>query len=827
MYFRRINCDCLALYSVVDSHLPDIFPCRWSLEFMQPININSPRAKKSRIAKVLRKKAYKLSLKTLFWISFISGLGFFIVGESYGYLLLTLSSVSASLLLWNKGELTRLEDNLGHSSIDGLLDPKILANLRNDTPSALDVFEAAKSTEARWFLQNRFILHPSIFEQFLSREPNSANAVWEQAEILRNKNHLPSYHSSIILVALLKTIPNFQQLLSQANLQIEDLESSIGWLNGILAKRKLAKKNQHFGGIGRDLAFGYTPILGRLGYNLSHDVENYGFFQQTPAHDQVVDRIIDVLGGGNSSIALIGEVGAGKTTCVYSFAERLLSSKATPPNIRNHQVVSLDAPSLISQAHNPGELESLMIQILNEAIKAKNIILFFDDAYVFFSEGTGSVDLTKIIQPAIESSGVKIIFAMTPKELQQLSSRSSLTSRMQRLQIPPLNEEETLSVLRDQVIFIEGRQKVLFTNQALRESYRMGSRYIDDQVMPGAALSVLKAAAPMAKNGYITDDVVQQSIEASTGAKVAKASSDESAKLLSLEDQLHKYVINQKQAVSVIADALRRSRSGVGNPERPVGTFLFLGPTGVGKTELSKALARTYFESEESIIRVDMNQFVRPEDVDRLITPTLGEQLGFLGQVRRSPSSVILLDEIEKAHPNVVNLLLQMLDEGAMKDIDNKPVSFKDSIVIATSNAGADKIREMIQEGQDILAAQEKLVDYIIEQKIFAPEFVNRFDEVVMFRPLTPEELIKVIDLILAGINKTLDAQSVQVELSEAAKKWLVDKGYDQRLGARPMRRVAQKYVENIMAKKLLTHEAGSGSKIYLDVADFENLDNN
>jgi ATP-dependent Clp protease ATP-binding subunit ClpC len=217
-----------------------------------------------------------------------------------------------------------------------------------------------------------------------------------------------------------------------------------------------------------------------------------------------------------------------------------------------------------------------------------------------------------------------------------------------------------------------------------------------------------------------------------------------------------------------------------------------------------------------------MNQFVSPDDVKRLTTPLQGEQLGFLGQVRRQPFSVILLDEIEKAHKNVVNLLLQMLDEGVMKDSENKPVSFKDAIIIATSNAGADEIRRLISEGKDIAKLQTQLVDTVIDRNIFAPEFVNRFDEVVVFRPLTPEELIQVIDLIIAEINKTLDEKKVKVELSDAAKKWLVDKGYDAKLGARPMRRVVQRYVENILAKRLLEQTAGSGSKISLDVKDLE-----
>lgn len=795
---------------------------------MQPINLRSARTHKAKLGLVFNKRLVKIGLLIIFWMTIISGLLLALMDESWAYLLLCLSCASAMLLLWNKGELQQLRNHLGRGSIDGLLEPEILARVKTDDPSALDIWNASLKTEARYFFQNRFILPPSIFEQFLNKEPHSATVVWEQAERLRQQYGLKDYPALVIIVALLKTIPNVQQLLRQAKLELSDIESGIPWLLALGAKRELAAKKQRFGGWGRDLSFGYTPILNRIGHNVSAHVQSFGFFQDTAVHGQVVEQMAGSMGSGNSALTLVGEVGTGKTTCVYAFAERLLRQSELPKSIRHHQVIALDAPTLVSQARNRGELEGLIISTFNEAIKAKNVILFFDDAYAFFSEGTGSVDLSKILQPALESGGVQTVFAMTPKELQQLKTNNgNIAGRLQLIQVPPTDEQQTIHVLRDQVLPMEYKHKVLFTHQALVEAYRLGNRYVDTQAMPGAALNILETASPLAKDGYVTPEVIELSIESSVGVKLQHASQDESTKLLNLEDELHKYVINQKQAVRVVADALRRSRSGVGNPERPVGTFLFLGPTGVGKTELSKALARVYFGSEKAIVRVDMNQFVQPEDVNRLITPMLGDQLGFLGQMRKQPFSVVLLDEIEKAHPNVVNLLLQMLDEGVMKDVDNRAVSFKDAIIIATSNAGADKIREMVGQGDDIVASQEKLVDYIIDSKIFAPEFVNRFDEVVMFRPLTQDELVQVIDLIIAGINHTLDDKKVQVQLSDSAKKWLVEKGYDSRLGARPMRRVAQRYIENILARKLLQKDAASGTTVQLGVADFENLDHN
>lgn len=746
------------------------------------------------------------------------------LGSSVGYLALTLAVTCLLLKVWYQGELKNLKPE--GETVDGLLAQDTLAKLKTDNPSAYDIWVAVQSSTARWFFQNRFMLHHSLFETYLSKEPNSGKLVWDEAKNLKQKYATAGFDNPLIILGLLKSIPNIDQLLRQVELEMKDIEEGVEWIAHIETKQRLANEKHRFGGWARDWTYGYTPLLRYLGHNVSQEIQRYGFFADTRRHQSLVDQMVQGMSTGNNTVTLVGDIGVGKTTVVYAFAERLIEDKAAAKKIRYSQVVSLDAPSLLAQAKSPGELEGLVLRLLNEARKAKNIILFFDDAQVFFAGGASSVDLSNVLQPALESGAVRLVFAMTPKEWQSLStSNASVASRLQSVQMQPANEAETIHVLRDEVLFIEYERKALFTYQALREAYKLGSRYIDSQVMPGAALSVLKGATPLAKDGYVTAEIVKQSIESSTGVKLQYAGGDESRKLLNLEDELHKYVINQKRAVSVIANALRRSRSGVGSPDRPVGTFLFLGPTGVGKTELSKALARVYFGSEQSLIRVDMNQYLQPSDAQRLITPMLGDQLGFLGQVKKSPFSVILLDEIEKAHPNVVNLLLQMLDEGVMKDAENRAVSFKDAIIIATSNAGADEIRRIIDEGGDLSAQEPAFIEGLISKGAFAPEFLNRFDEVVLFRPLNQEELIQVIDLIIAGINKTLDVQKVRVTLTDEAKRWLVSKGYDAKLGARPMRRMVQRYVENILAKRLLERSTVSGGEVHLDVVDFENLD--
>jgi ATP-dependent Clp protease ATP-binding subunit ClpA len=276
--------------------------------------------------------------------------------------------------------------------------------------------------------------------------------------------------------------------------------------------------------------------------------------------------------------------------------------------------------------------------------------------------------------------------------------------------------------------------------------------------------------------------------------------------------------------VGVVSDALRRARAGVRNENRPIGTFLFLGPTGVGKTELAKALADVYFGGENRMVRLDLNEFVGAEDVTRLIADGANDPSSLTAQVMKQPFSVVLLDEIEKAHPNVLATLLQLLDEGILRDIKNREVSFRDTIVIATSNAGADRIREYIERGYSLEQFEPKFIDELINSNQFRPEFLNRFDEIVTFRPLGKEELVQVIDLILAGINKTLALQKISVDVAQDAKLFLVDKGYDPRLGARPMRRIVQRAVENTVAKQMLSGSVAPGSVITISLDQVEQI---
>ena len=773
------------------------------------------RAKKSRLMNGLR--PFLFLLKLLKIIGILSGFSLILIDSSYGWLILSLSGLVTIFIYWWNGELHRLAPGL-ETTIEERMASNILGKLSKN-PTSEQIAKIVLESSGGKFIVARFGLGKTTIESLAQIPQNSPEQIFQTALQIQQKLETKTVSGSVLALAIIRNFPNFENLLAQFYIDFEDLERGVLWHDHIFSLINQSKIPIKTGGIARDWSFGYTPTLNRFGTNITSQVSNNILMSSNlEQHKDLVSKMVEQFSGnGKQNIALIGIDGVGKTTVVNSFAAKIANgSEKIPSNLRYRQVISLDASSLIAAAPGRGEIENLLNYILNEAYAAKNIIICLDNAQLFFEDGVGSVDVSNLLLPIIQAGALRMILTLDEQRFLQISAKNpALAQAMNRLQVKPANYDETLAVMQDKLLVFEHQNGVFYQFQALKEAFRLSERYIFDLEMPGRAVRLLEMSAGFADNKIVTASSVGRAVEQTMNVKVATADiNEEKETLLNLENLLHARMVGQEKAVSAVANALRRARTGVRNQNRPIGTFLFLGPTGVGKTELSKALSEIYFNGENNIVRLDLNEFVNLEDVSRLIADGARDSSSLTAQMMKKPFSVVLLDEIEKAHPNVLTALLQVLDEGILRDEKNREVSFRDAIIIATSNAGAERIQELISRGYDSSSAEEVIVNDLIASHEFRPEFLNRFDEIVVFEPLTKKNLLQIIDLMVAGVNKTLAGQKITVSVSPEAKLLLAEMGYDPKLGARPMRRVIQRVVENTIARKMLSGEAQAGASI-------------
>lgn len=790
-------------------------------------NYNESRAKKARLGRALEGTWTRL-IEVVAVLLFLGAVALLYAGFVVGWLVLGVVAVLFMVRQWVVYALLLLPVDTKAHGVEGWIDRRVLGVLPKQ-PTAHDIATAVGQTSDGMFFSVRFGITALFLQDVSAKEPGSAEPVWQAALQLRDELDRVDISAGMLLVALVRVMPQRDEILAHMKLEDEDLLAGIRWYDHIKAVVDEARQPKRTGGIARDWAFGYTPQLTRFGVNISEQIARSGLlYSHLEAHQEALEQLTTIFDSrGRQNVLLVGPAGAGKTTVVYAFAEQLLyASSHVNESLKFRQVVMLDSAAIVSAAHGRGEIEGLVLELLGEAYGAKNIIICLDNAQLFFEEGVGSVDLSNVLLPILEGGRLRVILTMDEQRFLQVSQRNpALANALNRVTIGAASKDETLLAMQDQLLATEFQHNVTYTYQALEEAYRLSERYVHDLAMPGRAIKLMESAAGFADSGLVTMQTIQQTIEKTLDIRVGVANGEEEREtLLNLEELIHKRMINQTRAVGVVSDALRRARAGVRNPNRPIGTFLFLGPTGVGKTELAKALGEVYFGGENRLIRLDMNEFVRSEDVIRLIADGADDASSLTAQAMKQPFSVVLLDEIEKAHPNVLTTLLQLLDEGILRDIKNREVSFRDAIIIATSNAGANRIREYLERGYQLQQFEEQFVNELISSNQFRPEFLNRFDEIVVFRPLEKPELLQVVDLILAGVNKTLALQKVSVHVADDTKALLVERGYDPRLGARPMRRVVQRAVENTVAKQMLAGTVVPGSSIEITIEQVQQI---
>jgi len=538
-----------------------------------------------------------------------------------------------------------------------------------------------------------------------------------------------------------------------------------------------------------------------------------------------LQRVIQILSRRTkNNPVLIGEPGVGKTAIVEGLASKIVQ-KQTSASLLDKRVLAIDLPALVAGTRYRGDFEERLKQAVEEIKRAEGqIILFIDEFHNVVGAGgaEGAIDASNILKPALARGELHCIGATTLDEYRKYIERDpALERRFQPVLVPEPTSEQTLEILKGIREKYETHHQVKFEDEALTAAASLSARYITDRFLPDKAIDLIDEAAAkvhLDNKKIVKREDIEDIVSRWTGIPVSQLKEKELEKLLKLEEKIHQKIVGQDEAVKAIAEAVRRGRAGLKHPGRPIGSFIFLGPTGVGKTALAKTLAEILFGDENALIRIDMSEYMEKHTVSRLVGAPPGyvgyEEGGQLSEsVRRRPYSVILLDEIEKAHPDVFNILLQILDEGRLTDAKGKTVDFKNTIIIATSNIGSHLIQEKGPEG-----AKEELLDLV--KQTFRPEFLNRIDEIIIFQSLSLEQIKQIVEIQLSEVQSLLAGQDINLEVTQKAKEVLANRGFDPIYGARPLRRVIQKEIENPLSTKILEGKFKKGDTV---VVDFQN----
>jgi ATP-dependent Clp protease ATP-binding subunit ClpC len=637
-----------------------------------------------------------------------------------------------------------------------------------------------------------------------------------------------------IFVALAYQDEFFKKTLVEFDLKAKDVENLTLWLD---SAEDLNERNKKFwsyenllrqGSMGKDFSSGYTITLDRFSIDWRRIVSNWRFMEVV-GHVKEIEETEVILAKSNlANVLIVGEADEDRKSIVKAIAQKCYLGTSFP-ELNNKRVVELDAVMMAAQIPDFEKLESTLDQIFSEVAMSSSVILVLDNIDNFVgqkNQKAGAFDISGVLAKYLPLPNFQFIGLTSYEGLHKnIEENRSFASFFQKVEVVEVTEQETINILQSVALESEYTHKVLVLYPSIREIVNLTARYMPSLSFPKKALDVLDEAVVYVqklKEKVVLPHHIAELISKKTGIPVGKMDFKEKEVLLNLENLIHNRLVNQEEAVSEISTAMRRARMGIGSKTRPMGTFLFLGPTGVGKTETAKALAQIYFGSEKKMITLDMSEFQSISDIPRLVGATSPvEMQGLLTTpVRETPFSLILLDEIEKAHPNILNLFLQVLDEGRITDGQGRKVVFTNAIIICTSNAGADMIFKQIESNQTV--EKDKLMGSLFEKGIFRPEFVNRFDAAIIFHPLTKDNLMKIAQLSLQSLQKNLKEKEIDFEITEPLKEKIVLLSYKPEFGAREMRRVIQDKVENAVAQALLEDKIKKGDKMEINSDTFE-----
>jgi len=638
-----------------------------------------------------------------------------------------------------------------------------------------------------------------------------------------------------ILTSQSQINPIFKKHLIAANLRVEDIENLTRWLESL--KERIAERRKFWewknlikkGSLAKGWTAGYTPTLDQFSSDWTEIIRRRGGAEEIIGSEDEIENIERILSqSGVHNVLLIGEPGTGRKSIIHNLTQRIFFGQSLP-EINYKRVVALDIVSILAHCQSFDEVETTLETVFQEAASASNVILIIDEFYSFVAQASGkpgTVDISPILLRYLHLPNFRLIGITSHLGMHLFIERNpAILNYMATVEVEELTEQETIRLLEDKALIFEQKYKKFISYPALRDIVDYSNRYIQNVPFPKKALDLLEDVVVYAtrytKSKVVLPEYVSKIVSKKTDIPVGQLEVKEKETLLNLENLIHQRIINQDEAVKEVSTALRRARAEVTVRKGPMGSFLFLGPTGVGKTETSKALAEVYFGSENKMIRLDMSEFQNITDIPHLIGSM--EEEGFLTtKVREAPFSLILLDEIEKAHPNILNLFLQVLDEGFLTDGLGRKVDFKNSIIIATSNAGYQIILEALKKKTEWVEVKQKLLDYLFEKAVFRPEFINRFDAVVVFKPLSKENLLDIAELMLQALKKNLKDKGIEFIITREIKEKIVELGYSPVFGAREMRRVIQDKIENVLASALLSSQLKRGDKVEVEPEEFK-----
>ena len=572
-----------------------------------------------------------------------------------------------------------------------------------------------------------------------------------------------------------------------------------------------------------------TSPLEEFGYDITQAARE-GKLDPLVGRENEIQRVIQILGRRRkNNPMLVGDPGVGKSAIVEGIAIKIVNGDI-PPVLADKRLISLDLGSIVAGTKYRGDFEKRLKAIINETAANPDVILFIDEFHTIVGAGgaSGSLDAANMLKPALARGEIQCIGATTMDEFRKIVEKDgALDRRFQKITVERTDIQHSISILDKLKTNYENYHNVTYSDDAIEACVRMSERYITDRCLPDKAIDVMDETGSMVrlknpkKTACVSAEDVASMISKMTGIPSGQIAESEGVRLMKMGDKLRSRIIGQDEAIDKVVRAIQRGRAGIKDPGKPIGTFIFFGQTGVGKTQLAKSLAEYLFDSEDNMIRLDMSEYMEKFNVSRLIGAPPGyvgfEEGGQLSErVRRKPYCVVLLDEIEKAHPDVFNLLLQVMDEGRLTDSNGRTVSFRNTILIMTSNVGS---RELDEYGSGVgfstsvknVQGNRKNVLEKAVKKAFPPEFINRVDEQVFFRPLDKDDIGRIIDIELKGLKKRVKEAGFEITITPSAKRFVADAGYDPSFGARPLKRAIRKYIEDPVSECMISNRMFGG----------------